>query len=279
MRALVIEGGGSRAAYASGVADALAEARLRFDAVYGTSAGGAIGAWFAAGQTRDGARTWDYTRDAIAFSYWRWFTLRGPLWSLARIYNGVYVNEIPLDLEAVRESAFPVWVTLTDADSGEAEYRDLRRGNILQLLSATSAIPYLTEGPVATDGRRFFDGGLADPLPVERALDEGANELVVVGNRPPGWTRSAEGRWMLRRMARQFPGAAKALERRHLAYNGAVRAAEQPPPGVRCTLIRPTGDTGLRRLTRDAKVLMAGIERGREDGRRAAAALRSAWAA
>ena len=50
MRALLVEGGGVRAAFAAGVLDALLEEEEPFDMVAGTSAGGLLAAAYLAGQ-------------------------------------------------------------------------------------------------------------------------------------------------------------------------------------------------------------------------------------
>ena len=71
-RALVVEGGGMKAAYANGVLSAFEElGHTAWDAIYGTSAGGALAAWFAAGQARHAEKTWEYAADRRILSYRR----------------------------------------------------------------------------------------------------------------------------------------------------------------------------------------------------------------
>lgn len=266
---LVIEGGASRAAYASGVAQALQEAGVVPDAIYGTSAGGAIGAWYAARQAHVGVTTWDKVTDRALLSYRRALVGR-PVIDFRRLYSHYYPNVFGMDLDAIRRSPFPVHVTVTDADTGETLHPDLRTAeDPLVLLHATSALPLVSETPVLWQGRRVLDGGATDPLPVRKALDDGWRDLVVVSNRPLG-PRRPEPALVVRLVSLQFPRLAEHVAAHHLYHNDALALAERPPEGARVRLVRPGSDLGVSRLTRDAALLRRVAQRGREDGARVA---------
>lgn len=259
-----------RAAYASGAVQGLAENGLRVDAVYGTSAGGAIAAWFTAGQFHESPRTWAWATDRNLMSYRRWLLRRGPFWDLRLLYEGFYVDRIRLDTDAIRASPYPAYVTAADADTGDTHYLDLRKGNVHRLLMATSALPLAVDEPVPVDGRRLLDGGVTDPIPVARAIADGAKELIVVLNRPHGPPRKPEPAFFSWLVARQYPRLATAARNHHALHNAAVALAEKPPAGVKVTLVRPHAPTGLSRTTRDVALLERAIAQGRADGNRAA---------
>lgn len=277
MRALVIEGGGMRAAYASGAVQGLAERGLRVDAVYGTSAGGAIAAWFTAGQFHDSPRTWAWASDRGLMSYRRWLLRRGPFWDLRLLYEGFYVDRIRLDVDRIRESPFPAYVTAADVDTGTTRYLDLRRTNVHRALMATSALPLAVDDPIEVDGHRLLDGGVTDPIPLQRAIDDGATEIVLVLNRPQGPPRKPEPALLSWLVARKYPRLAEAARNHHVLHNEAVRLAEAPPPGVTVHLLRPAHPTGLSRTTRDVALLERAIAQGRADGNRVAQRLGPAW--
>jgi len=54
---------------------------------------------------------------------------------------------------------------------------------VLRVLSASSAYPIITS-PREVDGIRYFDGGLSDPFPVKKALDDGHEEVITIFNKP-----------------------------------------------------------------------------------------------
>lgn len=256
-----------RGAYGSGVVAALADAGQRFDAVYGTSVGGAMGAWFAAGQTHDGMRTWDAVLDPDVMNYTRWLTGRGPLIDLELLYGHLYPHRYDMDPDRIRSCGFPVYVTATDAHTGELTLFDLRRVDVAQALMATSGIPYATEAPFEVDGRMYFDGGVAAPVPVQAALDDGADELVVVFNDQPE-DRNGEPWLFAWHFGRRWPELADNARRHNQMYRGAAQLAANPPDGVTTTIIQPSEDVGVHRFTRDMDRIQHAISVGRRDGRR-----------
>ena len=272
MPALVIEGGANRATYATGALASLQAAGFVPDAAYGTSAGGALAAWYAAGQMELACRTWDAVQDRELLSYRR--ALRGGyVFDLRRLYHHYYPNVFGMDVAAVKRAPFPVHVTITHADTGETIHPDIRAAdNPLALVHAGAAIPILSEAPVLWNGRRCIDGGTTDPIPLAKAIADGHKDIVAVLNRPPG-ERKAEPAWAIAMIARKFPALEEPARMHHEYHNRAVRLALSPPEGVRVRVIRPTSDTGVSRATRDLRRIRAAIERGRADGLRAAGAM------
>jgi len=270
--ALVIEGGANRAAYATGVAASLQARGFRPDAVYGTSAGGALAAWYGAGQMEIGCRTWDAVEDRKLLSFTRALT-GGYVFDLRTLYHHYYPNVFGMDVAALKRAPFPVHVTITDADTCETYYPDLRKEeDPLAAIHAGAAIPVLSEAPVDWNGRRCLDGGTTEPIPLARAIEDGHKEIVVVMNRAAG-ERKPEPEWAIRLVASKLPRIEQAARQHHEFHNRAVRLALAPPEGVRVHVIRPAADTGVGRMTRDARTLRNVIHVGRRDGEYAAAQL------
>lgn len=266
MRALVIEGGGMRAAYANGVLAAFEEAgHTAFDAVYGTSAGGALAAWFTAGQAREAALTWRYADDARILSYARFFLGQGPLLDHERLFEIVYQQDHPLDTDAIEAADHPVIVTVTDADTGELHYRDIRQGPVLEWLKATGRLPLGTGDPVELEGRRWLDGGLVEPVPLAKPIEDGADHITLILNRST--TRRKSEPWIVEKLvARKFPALEGLITEHHALYEKSLALLEDPPAGVELQVIRPTEDLPLHRLSRDLDALDTAISLGEQDG-------------
>jgi predicted patatin/cPLA2 family phospholipase len=264
MRALVIAGGGMRGAYGSGAVNAMDEMGLRFDAVYGTSVGGAIAAWFTAGQAADGLRTWKYARDPRVLNYGRWLTRRGPLMDLGYLYNHVYLEEVGLEPQRIARAKHAAFVIAVDADSAQTHALDLRQVHVPTALHATSAIPIVAEGPVRLDGHAFWDGGVNEPVPLARAIRDGARDVTLVLNHEatvrPGAPLAAV--WWMRR---KYPALVDSIRSHGRFYEEAERLAEDPPDGVNVRTIRPQAPTGLNRFSRDLTRIDRAIARGRDE--------------
>lgn len=257
-----------KAAYANGVLSAFEEAgHRRFDALYGTSAGGALAAWFAAGQAVYAEGTWPYADDRRIVSYGRWFLRRGPLLDHEALLDIVYRKEHPIDVAAVQRYPGPVVVTASDVDSGQTQYQDLRVTDVIPWLKATGRLPAASGPPVQIGGRRFLDGGLTDPIPVRRAAAEGHTHLTLILNTPLGGTRK-DNAFLAALTARRWPALREGILRHQAIKAEAVAWAEQPPEGLRVDIIRPAARTGLHRLSRDVDAIRDAIRMGRADGAR-----------
>lgn len=64
------------------------------------------------------------------------------------------------------------YMVLTHAKTGHAEYLRAGKDNLLNALRASSSIPVLTRHPVDIMGEPYFDGGVADALPVRWAAQQ-----------------------------------------------------------------------------------------------------------
>lgn len=256
-----------RAAYANGVLAAFEDAGfIDFDAVYGTSAGGALAAWFSARQARYAADTWEYAQDARIMSYRRWITRRGPLLDHDGLFEIVYEKEMPLDVAAVQNAPHPVIVTVTDPLTAETHYPDIRQGPVLPWLRATGRLPLATGPAVEIDGRKWVDGGVTDPVPLAKAIEDGATDVTLILNRPPGM-RDPEPAYVIALVRRRYPAIADAIADHHGHHNRAIALAENPPAGVTVRIVRPSAPTGVGRLTRDVDRLRHAIHQGEADGR------------
>lgn len=266
-RALVIEGGGMKAAYANGVLTAFERAGHHdWDAVIGTSAGGALAAWFSARQAEYAEETWAYAADPRILSYKRMFTGRGPLLDHEALWQEVYVKEHPLDVEAVRGAPWPVIVTVADIESGEVSYPDIRHGDLAGWLRATGRLPFAAGPPVEVDGRQYVDGGVIDPVPLRWAIDDlGATDITLITNKPPGPQRP-DPRLVLELAARRYPAFREGLFAHQDLKEQSYRLAASPPEGITIHHIHPSRDTGVSRLTRDLDRVGDAIQLGREDG-------------
>jgi predicted patatin/cPLA2 family phospholipase len=272
MPALVVEGGANRASYATGAAAALQAAGFVPDAVYGTSAGGAIAAWYGAGQMELAVASWEAVTDRRLLSYRR--ALRGGhVLDLRTLYRHYYPRVFGFDVARLQAAPFPVHVTIADADTGETLHPDIRRAeDPLALVHCGAAIPIFAECPIEHEGRRYLDGGATDPIPLARALADGHRDVVLLLNRPPG-ERAPEPEWVTSMLGRRFPQLAQAFKEHHELHNRAAALATNPPEGVRVRVVRPETDTGVSRTTRDVGLIRGAIERGRRDGARMAAEL------
>lgn len=255
-----------KAVFANGVLSAFEEhGHTGFDALYGTSAGGALAAWFAARQARFAEGTWRYARDRRILSYGR--MLRGgPLLDHDALLDIVYRREMPLDVEALRKHPSPVVVTASDIDTGGLVTQDIRHEDPIPWLRATGRLPLFSGPPVQIGSRRLIDGGNIEPIPIHRAIAAGHRHILAILNTAPGERRRDSGA-VLRAAASRYPALRAGIMGHEARKDAAIALCMDPPDGVRVDVIRPEDAGGVHRLERNLERLNAHLARGRAAGR------------
>ncbi len=202
-RALVFSGGGSRGAYECGAWQALREMNVRIDAVYGTSIGAINAALVAQGDLDRFVKLWNtITLDQIiALDEDEDFNIdhmlqrkRDIIPFLASNAKNLRMDITPLenlvrdniDERRVRASGMDLGIMITHVPLPAGV--PLRLGDIPQgqlgdhLIASASCFPVF---PVKHIGEeRYIDGGYIDNLPVNMALQDGADEVIAVDIHP-----------------------------------------------------------------------------------------------
>lgn len=247
MRALLVEGGGVRAAFAAGVLDAMLEEDEPYDVVAGTSAGALLAAAYLAGQKGRSLRVLRDPACRAAFGRITDFLRGGDLVDLELLHETADRLE-PLDAEAVMMHPARFLLTVTDVDTGLGHVLEPSAEELTAALKATSALPIAVRSPISVRGMTCLDGGIAIPLPVQQIIDLGATELVVIRTRLASYRNSGtSGRLAAPWFERKQPALAEALRRRGDVYNAMVDLLEHPPKGVAVQQIHPRRAPACRR--------------------------------
>ncbi|WP_219412822.1 patatin-like phospholipase family protein [Pseudonocardia nigra] len=260
--ALVVGGGGMRGAYSGGMVHALQDAGLAdcFDVVYGSSAGAYVGAGLLLGDGRGSARIFVEDMTCRAFIDPRRLGTGRPMVSLDHLLDHILAVAKPLPWERLRDSPIPLRVVATAADDLQPHVLEPRSCADWKLaLRATASIPLLAGPPVELHGRTWIDGSVTEPLPVLRALREGATHVLALVNRAAPELRRADpgagpARWA-RALDRLAPGLGMMAQETH--RHGPVLAvlddaAHPSRDGAHLLALMPAQDVGVRGLTTDA---------------------------
>ncbi|WP_019202465.1 patatin-like phospholipase family protein [Tsukamurella sp. 1534] len=259
--ALSIEGGGSRSAYSAGMAMAVDELGLlpAFDAVYGTSGGGLNAAWLVSGEGQRWLPSWGWD-DVLAEQVVNpRRALRGGLVVDTRhLVERVYSAVTPMNFDAILASPIGLHPLAVDAHTRRAAdlapfIRD--HDSLRAALRATTALPILAGRPVRLGGREWFDGGLAEKVPLATPLAQGATHLLMlrtVENTPPQRSSRAE-----RFILDAYFAARRAAPAPAVPEDSAVVGAEALQVWV------PDGSPAVGRLSSDGALISRAVEIGR----------------
>ena len=219
---LVVEGGGMKCAYGAAILDKLIDYDIKPDYVIGVSAGSANAASFLAGQRGRNLRF--YERHMHDISYFGPISLAktGSLFNLDLIYSTLSNSDgrDPLDFQAVLDNPAQFKVVATDGATGKPHYftKDDMDFDDYTCIKASCALPVVCK-PIQINGRYYFDGGVSDSIPVQKALDDGCDKLIVVLSKPRTYVKKPEKhRAIYSKVLRKFPKIIEDLDNRHISY-------------------------------------------------------------
>lgn len=217
-RALVIGPGGLRGAYDGGVASVLGKHLPAdyFDSVYGSSVGVFTASYFVARQFSLIERIWSGEIDWKKMASVSYFLhLRRPL-NLAYVKDIFSKGNTKLDKEAIRTSQQNLHFVLSENPSGLVSYPRVNEKDVLLYAVAATAMPFI-HAKVCFDEKCYNDvGSVVDPLPVQRALDDGHDEIVAIYNKHVGFEPTHGWNITNRMMFPFMPSAFRDMYRRQL---------------------------------------------------------------
>lgn len=265
-------GGGLRGIYAAGVLDYCLEVGIEFDLGIGVSAGSANLASYSAKQPRRNFQF--YTEYAMRKEYMGW----GNFFSERNFINLDYVygtlsnsdGENPLNYSNIKKNPMEFLVVATKAETGGAHYFDKKDlcQDKYDIFKASSAIPYVCK-PYIINDIPYYDGALADPVPIKKAFDLGCDKVVLLLTLPIDTLRKASrDKFLADRIRRSYPLAAKELERRATHYNASVELAKQYEAEGKVLIIAPDDTCGIGTLSRDVTGLHRLYEKGYDDAKK-----------
>ena len=273
--ALVLEGGGMRAQYASGAMDFFLREGVRFPYAIGVSAGISNAASYVAGQFERNRRIFTtFAGDPRYFSWRNWVTQGNPF-GMEFIYHEL-PNHLPFDFAAFDAAPVRFRIGATDCETARAVFFDKGDAPLTQALLASSSLP-LVGRMARVNGRLYLDGGIVDPIPFRQAAADGFSRRVVVLTRNRGFRKSPPGaasRTAIRLKYRRFPALAQAVLRQHETYNRAMDELEAEEAAGRLLVIRPSRPLAVGRYSPDRAQLERLYQNGLADAEACADKLR-----
>ena len=261
---LVVEGGGMKCAYSAGILDKFLDDDITFSYCIGVSAGAANTLSYLAGQRGRNLRFYtEHLRDPRYLSV-RSLVHTGNLFGLQYIYGTLTNSDDPLDYSAVMENPAEFYMPATDAATGRATYfskYDIVRDDYRAVM-ASCALPGFCR-PVKVGDRYYYDGGVADSIPIIRSLKTGHRKNVIILTRNFGYRKKEGTRgWELYVAAfRKYPNLVRALVNRAKHYNQVLECIEKWEEEGSVFVIRPE-IPAVSRLEKDEEKLREFYQHG-----------------
>lgn len=263
---IVLEGGATRGVFTAGVLDYLMENDVYFSHVIGVSAGSCNAVDYVSkqiGRTRD-----CMIHKEKEYNYYYGFTKfvkEKSILDMDLVFDKFPKEIFPFDYETYFASDIECEIVTTNCLSGRAEYMTETKkfDRLMKLCRASSSMP-LVSPIVNIDGMPYLDGGLADSIPIRRALEKGNEKIVLVLTRNPGYRKKPISKGvanMYRRAYKKYPNLVHTTIRRNYMYNKTMELIERLEEEGRIFVIRPLVPT-VSRLEKDYDTLMAFYQHG-----------------
>lgn len=263
---IVLEGGATRGVFTSGILDYLMEEDLYFSHVIGVSAGSCNGVDYVSRQI--GRTKKCMIPEKKEYSYYsgvRSAIKEKSILDMDMVFDTFPKKIYPFDFETYFQSDMVCEIVTTNCETGKAEY--MTEGEdpdrLMKLCRASSSMPLLS--PIVNiDGVPYLDGGLADSVPIRRALQSGNEKIVLVLTRNPGYRKKPISKGtvkLYRRAYKKYPNLVHAAIYRNHVYNKTMELVERLEEEEKIFVIRPLVPT-VSRLERDETALTAFYQHG-----------------
>ena len=261
--ALVLEGGGMRGVFTSGVLDAFMKHDLTFPYVVAVSAGACNGMSYVSHQPR---RARISNIDYLArYKYigLRHLVTQGCIFDRELLYDKFPNQYLPFDFDTFFSSPMTFEMVTTNCLTGQPMYLSERhdRQRALDIVRASSSLPYVSK-IVDVDGIPMLDGGIVDSIPLQHAIDMGHPTNVLVLTRNRGYRDTGKDMKIPRFIYRKYPRLRVVLSRRLAAYNAQLEYVERMEDEGRVICIRPARPLVVDRIYKE----IAKLERLYEEG-------------
>ena len=260
---LVLEGGGMRGVFTSGVLDAFMKHDLYFRYVVAVSAGACNGVSYMSHQIRR-ARIANINMlgqyDYIGLKH---LVTQGSIFDRKLLYEDFPKKLVPFDWETYTKSGAEFEVVTTNCLTGRAEYLSEYKNpqRLNDIIMASSALPFVSS-VVEVDGVPMLDGGIIDSIPIMRSVEKGHDFNIVITTRNFGYRSKGRDIKLPSLIYDDYPRLRVALSHRVEAYNEQLDLLERMERWGEVVVIRPERPMEVGRVTRDTDKLERLYEEG-----------------
>lgn len=261
---LILEGGGMRGVFTSGVLDNFMDRGIYFPYTIGVSAGACNGLSYMSYQRGRAKFSNIDLLEKYRYIGFKHLITKGNIMDFNLLFHTFPEKIIPYDYEKFAQSEAEYEMVTTNCITGEACYFNEKRDpkRIIDIVKASSSLPFLC--PITyVDNIPMLDGGIADSIPLKRAQSLGFDNNLVVLTRNKGYRKSREMK-VLPFFYRKYPKLCDAIRNRNRLYNQQMDWIETLENEGKLLVIRPELPIIVDRMERDTKKLLDLYQQGYE---------------
>ena len=260
---LVLEGGGMRGVFTTGVLDAFMKHDLYFRYVVAVSAGACNGVSYMSHQIRRARIANINMLGQYDYIGLKNLITQRSIFDRKLLYDEFPNKLVPFDWATYSKSGAEFEVVTTNCHTGRSEYLSEYKNpqRLNDIIMASSALPFVSS-VVEVDGTPMLDGGIIDSIPIQRAVDTGHDFNIVISTRNMGYRSKGHDMKLPHLIYDEYPRLRVALSHRIEAYNEQLEMMERMERWGEIVVIRPERPLEVGRVTRDTDKLERLYEEG-----------------
>ena len=268
--AMVLEGGSFRCQFTAGVLDVFMENGVEVSACYGVSAGALSGLNYKSRQIGRANRVNLAFCNDSRYMGAKSFATSGSVVGYDFLLNDIQDRLDPFDNDACEKNPMSLYAVATDVVFGTPAYLPVENAVLdVDALRATTSLPLMTQ-PVEMGDAIYLDGGVADSVPVEHALEDAGFDRAIVVLTQDRTYKKGLYEFLAAAHARYaaYPYLLEALENRHERYNEQREHIWEYERQGRALVIAPPQPVEVGHIEHDPAKLLALYIQGRQEGKR-----------
>lgn len=261
--ALVLEGGGMRGVFTSGVLDYLMDKNIYFPYTIGVSAGACNGLSYVSKQRGRAKISNIDLLDKYHYISPKFFWSNKSILNMDFLFDEMPNKVLPYDFDTYFASPDRFIMVTSNCETGEAEYFEEKRSpqRLLQICRASSSLPFVS--PIVwIDNKPMLDGGICDPIPFRKACEDGYDQMVLVLTRNKGYRKEEKEVKLPPFFYHKYPALKNRLCHRMREYNKTMDEIEMMEKNNQAIVIRPQKPLVVDRIEQNIKKLTDLYEEG-----------------
>jgi len=265
--ALVLEGGGTRGFYSAGVFEAFMDAGVMFPYIIGVSAGSANALSYISGQHGRNRQIVEYYVSDPRYVSRRNLLRHRSLFGMEFVFHEIPQRHIFWDWDMFSKQDIRFLTGAIDCVTGQTVWFEKNcLTPQIEAVMASCSIP-MVSSIVRHKGYNLLDGGISDPIPIEKSISDGNSFHVIVltqnsGHRKEAFTHKA----LLTLFYRKYPKLIEAMLNRHEVYNRQLDLCERLVSEGKAVIVRPLKPLQAGRADSDKDKLLALYDEGHKEG-------------
>lgn len=240
---LILEGGSKRGVFTAGALDYFMERNLYIPYVIGVSAGSCNAVDYVSRQPKRTKLTMvDYQRVGN-YTGIKYLVKKKSIFDMDLLFD-IFPNAVfPFDYQTYFHSHQICKVVATNCLTGKAEYLEESESNsrLMNIIRASCSLPIVSPLTMV-DGIPMADGGVADSIPIRKAISDGRNRNVLILTRNEGYRKRPSERQVRAALflyGKKYPNLVKAIKNRYKIYNRTMEYIEYLEAKKKIFVIRP----------------------------------------